>query len=86
MDTATTKITLDKLLKGMQGTIVEINANRALKRRLLDMGLTRGAPIQVVHTAPLGDPIEIIVKGYRLTLRKNEAATITIMLKRQFKD
>ncbi|MHA1686921.1 MAG: FeoA family protein, partial [Candidatus Heimdallarchaeaceae archaeon] len=40
MDATNTRITLDKLLKGKQGTIVEINANRALKRRLLDMGLT----------------------------------------------
>ncbi|MHA1778065.1 MAG: FeoA family protein [Candidatus Heimdallarchaeaceae archaeon] len=86
MGATNTRITLDKLLKGKQGTIVEINANRALKRRLLDMGLTRGTSIQVVHTAPLGDPIEIIVKGYRLTLRKKEAATITIALKKRFKD
>ena len=46
--------------------------------RLLEMGLTRGTVVEFVRTAPLGDPIEIVVRGYRLSLRKDEAASILV--------
>jgi len=50
----------------------------AIRQRLLDMGVTRGAEVHVERTAPLGDPIELMVKGYHLAVRKNEAAFIEV--------
>jgi len=45
---------------------------------MLDMGIIRGTPVEVLRVAPLGDPMEVRVRGYNLSLRKNEAATITV--------
>ena len=50
-----------------------------IRQRLLEMGLTRGTRILVIRYAPLGDPIEIAVRGYRLSLRKEEAASILVI-------
>ncbi len=50
----------------------------ALKKRLLDMGVLSGEPVTVERVAPLGDPLEIRIRGYRLSLRKEEAAEITV--------
>ena len=50
----------------------------ALKRRIMDMGITKGTEIKVVKIAPLGDPMELNVRGYDLSVRKNEAATIEV--------
>jgi Fe2+ transport system protein FeoA len=72
------RITLNKLAKGKRGTIVKMNATGEIKRRLLDMGLVRGGTISVERIAPLGDPIEIKVKGYMLSLRKGEAKSIEV--------
>jgi ferrous iron transport protein A len=58
--------------------IVSVSGEDAIKRRIMDMGLTKGAEIYVRKTAPLGDPIEITVRGYELTLRKAEAEKITV--------
>lgn len=72
------KMTLDRLKPGQSGKIVRVGASGAVKRRIVDMGVTKGTPVDVVKVAPLGDPIEIKVKGYSLTLRKGEAATIEV--------
>jgi ferrous iron transport protein A len=72
------KMTLNKLVKGKSGTIIKMNAAGEIKRRLLDMGLVRGSRISVERVAPLGDPIEIKVKGYMLSLRKEEAKGIEV--------
>lgn len=65
---------LKDLKPGDKGTITKVRGGR----RLMDMGLVKGAKLEVVRVAPLGDPIEISIRGYNLTLRKDEAAGITV--------
>ena len=55
-----------------------LDKDSTIRKRLLEMGVTPGATLQVTGKAPLGDPIEILVRGYKLTLRKNEADAILI--------
>lgn len=69
---------LNELTKGEKGRIVKIEGKGNIHRRLLDMGLVSGTDIQLQRVAPLGDPIEIKVRGYSLSLRKEEAASIQI--------
>jgi ferrous iron transport protein A len=69
---------LAMLRPGQRGTITTIGAIGPLKRRLMDMGVLKGVEVKVEKVAPLGDPIEIIVKSYRLSLRKSEAAGIGV--------
>ena len=68
--------TLKEYRPGERGTVKKISAEGKLKRRIFDMGITPGAEVIMRKTAPLGDPIEITVRGYELTLRKSEAETI----------
>jgi len=72
--------TLDQLKPGAKSKIVRIGATGPIGRRIADMGMVRGATVEVVKVAPLGDPIEVKVKGYNLSLRKDEAATISVEL------
>ncbi|RLC60365.1 MAG: ferrous iron transport protein A [Chloroflexi bacterium] len=69
---------LNELKKGEKGKIVKIGGSGSVHRRLLDMGLVSGSDIEMQRVAPLGDPIEIKVKGYNLSLRKEEAASIQV--------
>lgn len=71
---------LSELEPEEHGTIQQIGGRGALRKRLLDMGVVPGAEIEVVRVAPLGDPIEYMVKGYRLSLRRSEAAHVSIEL------
>jgi len=73
-------ITLVDLKPKQKGVVVKINRRGPIAKRLADMGVGRGAPIEVERVAPLGDPIDIKVKGYHLSLRKEEAANIYIKL------
>ena len=59
-------------------TIVGLHGEGALKRRIMDMGLTKGSQVHVRKVAPLGDPIEITVRGYELSLRKADADMIEV--------
>lgn len=59
-------------------TVVKLHGEGAVKRRIMDMGLTRGVSVQIRKVAPLGDPIEITVRGYELSLRKADAEMIEI--------
>jgi Fe2+ transport system protein FeoA len=70
-------MTLGDLKPGESGKIVNLTSNN-LRKRIIDMGLTSGTVIKIKKLAPLGDPIEILVRGYFLTLRKAEARTIHI--------
>jgi ferrous iron transport protein A len=70
--------TLRELKPGEKGVIKSISGEGAVKRRLMDMGVTRGAEILVRKVAPLGDPIEVNIRGYELTFRKSEAENIFI--------
>jgi len=72
------KNTLKQLSKGQTGIITRMGCVGEVKRRLLDMGLVKGTNIKVERVAPLGDPIEIRVKGYMLSLRKEEAKNIEV--------
>jgi len=69
---------LAMLKAGESGTISRIDVAGPLKRRLMDMGIVAGESIQVRKIAPLGDPIEVVIKNYHLSLRKSEAAGIRI--------
>ena len=71
-------MTLDQLKIGGQGVIVAVGGSGALRRRLLDMGLIPRTKVLVRKAAPLGDPIELHLRGYELTLRLEEASMITI--------
>lgn len=71
-------MTLDKLLPGQGGVIAAVGGEGALRLRLLDMGLIPGTAVTVRKIAPLGDPIEIHIRGYELTLRLEDAAYITM--------
>ncbi len=63
---------------GQQARVVGLNASGVIKRRIMDMGITKGALVHVHKVAPLGDPIEITVRGYELSLRKDEAACVEV--------
>lgn len=71
-------MTLKEMKPGQQGTVASISTTGAMKRRIMDMGVTPGVLVRVVKVAPLGDPIEIHVRGYELSLRKDEAEQIEI--------
>jgi len=73
-----TVMTLNKLPLGKISKIVAINGQGALRRRLLDMGLTPHTEIMVRKVAPMGDPIELHLRGYELTLRLDDAKEIVI--------
>jgi ferrous iron transport protein A len=70
--------TLDALQPGEQTKIVELRGDAETTHRLMELGLLPGTPIKVVRFAPLGDPVEISVRGYRLSLRRAEAADIAV--------
>lgn len=72
--------TLDKLVPGESGKIVKVSGRGAIRRRLVDMGLTTGSVIEMVKPSPLGDPVEYRLRGYHLSLRKSEARTIEVEL------
>ena len=61
---------------GESGTILSVSGEGAVRRRLFDMGVTPGADVKLRKKAPLGDPVEITIRGYELTLRKAEAACV----------
>jgi len=71
---------LSDLKPGERGVISRIAGDRELRRRLLDMGLTRGTEIIVVRRAPLGDPVEFLLKGYNLSLRKRECDGVYVLV------
>ena len=71
--------TLKEIPIGGQARVVRLHGEGALRRRLMDMGITRGTEIAVRKLAPLGDPMEITVRGYELSLRREDAATIEVL-------
>ena len=69
------------LIEAKVGTtvkVVKLTGEGAVKRRIMDMGITKGVEIYVRKVAPLGDPVEVTVRGYELSLRKNDAEIIEI--------
>ncbi len=70
--------TLRDVKPGETVTVEKLSGVGAVKRRIMDMGITKGVQIFVRKVAPLGDPVEITVRGYELSLRKNDAAYISV--------
>lgn len=75
---AAKELMLDKINVGSKAEVIKIESKGRLKRKLMDMGLNRGARVEVKGKAPMGDPIEIKVRGYSLSLRQDEAAEILV--------
>jgi Fe2+ transport system protein FeoA len=73
--------TLDTLAIGESGVIVKVGGEGRVRRRLFDMGLTPGAEVYLRKKAPLGDPIEVTLRGYELSLRKDEAVFVELEMK-----
>ena len=71
-------MTLSNIEIGQQATVTKLHDNGAVKRRIMDMGITKGVEVTVTKVAPLGDPIELKVRGYELTLRKADADLIEV--------
>ncbi len=69
---------LNELSVGDSGTVVKLNGIGAVKRRIMDMGITKGVTVNVRKVAPLGDPMELTVRGYELSIRKADAALIDV--------
>lgn len=72
------KTTLNELTSGQKATIIAMNVEPDNAERLMEMGLLEGTEVQLVKFAPLGDPLEILVRGYHLTLRRHEAQHIEV--------
>lgn len=70
--------TLGDVKVGESSTIVKLHGEGALRRHLMDLGLIKGTSFKVVKVAPLGDPVEINVRGYELSIRKEEAAVVEV--------
>ena len=70
--------TLRDLKIGESAKVTKVHGEGALRRRIMDMGITKGVEVRVRKVAPLGDPIEITVRGYELTLRKTDAEMVEV--------
>ena len=70
--------TLRDVKPGQTVTIVKLHGEGAVKRRIMDMGLTKGTEVYVRKVAPLGDPLELTVRGYELSVRKGDAELIEV--------
>ena len=75
-----TLLTLADIAPGQSATISEVIGDDAIAVRLMEMGLTDGETVRVVGRAPLGDPIELSIRGYKLSLRKLEAARVQVQV------
>ena len=70
--------TLKELIVGESAKVLKLNGEGAIRRRIMDMGITKGVTVTVRKVAPLGDPIELNVRGYELSIRKADAAKIDV--------
>lgn len=70
--------TLKEVTCGETVKVIKLNGEGALKRRIMDMGITKGSKVYVRKVAPLGDPVEITIRGYELSLRKQDAQIIEV--------
>lgn len=71
--------TLKDAAAGQTVTVSKLTGDGAVKRRIMDMGITKGVPVYIRKTAPLGDPVEVTVRGYELSLRKADAEMIEVV-------
>ncbi|MBQ7335861.1 MAG: ferrous iron transport protein A [Clostridia bacterium] len=70
--------TLRDIKIGESAKVVKLHGEGAIKRRIMDMGITKGVEVYVRKVAPLGDPVEVTVRGYELSIRKADAETIEV--------
>lgn len=70
--------TLREVPCGQTATVIKLNGEGAVKRRMMDMGITKGVEVFVRKAAPLGDPVEVTVRGYELSIRKADAERIIV--------
>lgn len=70
--------TLREVKSGETVTVVKLNGEGAVKRRIMDMGITKGCSVYIRKVAPLGDPVEVTVRGYELSVRKEDAQMVEI--------
>lgn len=75
---------LSQFKTGETGTVIIVNGEGQVRRRLFDMGITPGCEIYLRKKAPLGDPIEVSLRGYELTLRKDEADLVEMEMKEKY--
>jgi len=73
-------VRLSELRPGQKGIVARVEGPSEIRRRLLDMGLVRGTEVRAIREAPLADPVEYEVKGYNLSLRREEAACVFVEL------
>ena len=73
-------MTVNDMKIGQRATVTGLGCSGALRRRIIDMGITPGALIILRKAAPMGDPLEINVRGYELSIRRSEAAEISVLL------
>jgi Fe2+ transport system protein FeoA len=71
-------VPLSQLKPKERGIITKVGGDRPVRRRILDMGVVPGTEVEVVKVAPLGDPVELLIRGYHLSLRKEEAGEIFV--------
>ncbi|ABL78374.1 FeoA family protein [Thermofilum pendens] len=71
---------LSELKPGEKGIVTRVEGPSAVRKRLLDMGLVKGTEVVVIRRAPLGDPIELLVKGYNLSIRKAESDYVYVLV------
>jgi ferrous iron transport protein A len=71
-------VPLSELKPKERGTIVKVGGGGPVRRRILDMGVVPGTEVEVVKVAPLGDPVDLLIRGYHLSLRKEEAREILV--------
>ena len=71
-------MTLRETKTGQTVTVLKLNGEGAVKRRIMDMGITKGVEIYIRKVAPLGDPVEITVRGYELSVRKADAEMVEV--------
>lgn len=76
--------TLKDVPIGGKAKVIKLYGEGPIKRRIMDMGITKGVKIRVIKTAPLGDPIEITVRGYELSLRKEDAEKIEVEIGEEY--
>lgn len=70
--------TLREVKSGETVTVVKLNGEGAAKRRIMDMGITKGCSVYIRKVAPLGDPVEVTVRGYELSVRKEDAQMVEV--------
>jgi ferrous iron transport protein A len=71
-------MTLDQLPLGQSAKVVKLTGKPAVRRRLMEMGITASATVRAVRRAPMGDPLDVVIRGYHLSLRRTEASAVEV--------